>query len=70
MQNDSEECCSKCKHQITINCHPGNQNIGVGRISDVFGYGCIVFKDDQNCAIFSESPFGRCEMFQNKSVEQ
>jgi hypothetical protein len=67
MNNMHEKCCCVCKHQILINSHPWNKNIGVGSISETFGWACTVFSDDMpNVAIFSESQHGMCEMFTKK----
>lgn len=57
-----DSCCCKCQHLIRINCHPGNQTIGVGRMSEKFGYCCMVFAKEEG-GVFFEQGHGMCELF-------
>ena len=61
------KCCCNCQHQLEVRCHPWNQLIGKGRISETMGYVCLSFAvpDEDNeepIAIFDESKHGICEM--------
>lgn len=49
------ECCCHCQHQVSVNCHPGNQQIGRGSMSIGFGWACLGFRDEEaNVAVFSD----------------
>lgn len=67
-QLHNDRCCCKCSHQVPINCHPWNEKIGKGRISERLGWGCLGFRESENynVAIFSESEHGSCELFKAK----
>lgn len=67
MPKDIEECCSNCKNQVIINCHPGNLTVGAGNMSDVLGYGCTLFSEENNRIIFFERSTGLCECFTKKN---
>jgi hypothetical protein len=68
MNCEKSECCCKCQHQKPINCHPWNESIGKGRISDRLGWVCLGFVDEgKNAGIFSEREHGMCELFEEKN---
>jgi hypothetical protein len=65
MTCDKTECCCKCQHQKPINCHPKNESIGKGSISDRLGWACLAFTEE-NVGIFSEQEHGVCALFKEK----
>jgi hypothetical protein len=60
------ECCCKCVHQLKINCHPWNQVLGKGAMTETLGWVCLLFKEDIKVGIFSENKHGSCECFTEK----
>lgn len=55
-------CCCKCKNQIKIMKHPGNE-IGKGPVTELFGYACVIEE-----AIFKDNEHGECELFELKPL--
>ena len=58
------DCCCNCKNQIKLFCHPWNQNIGKGAISEPLGFGCTAFGEEN--VIFYEEKHGICELYLKK----
>jgi hypothetical protein len=65
MSCDKTECCCKCQHQTPLNCHPWNQSIGKGSISDRMGWVCLEFKEE-NIGVFSDTEHGMRELFEER----
>ena len=63
-----KDCCCNCTHQVEINCHPQNLEIGKGSIAETFAWGCECFKvlDCGNQIIFMDTPHGLCELHERK----
>lgn len=57
--------CETCKYCIPVHCHPGNENIGKGSMSDRLGYVCTLFTlpemSDTPKTVFRETNTGSCE---------
>lgn len=58
--------CKTCKFLLPVHCHPGNNEIGKGRMSKLLGYACTFFADsqldgDNNKLVFKEDDNGTCE---------
>lgn len=61
-------CCCTCRHQIPINKHPINKDLGRGRISERMGYACMVPKAiESNFITFFDGEHGMCELWEQKS---
>ena len=59
--------CATCKYLLQINCHPWNNTIGKGRISDKLGYVCIVQVEEADdieykVGIFRDTDTSGCEL--------
>lgn len=58
--------CETCKLCMPVNCHPWNDKIGKGKMSDQLGYVCLLFtelgfNDGTNKVQFMDRNTGTCE---------
>lgn len=53
--------CASCQHFLEVRCHPWNESIGKGKMSDKLGYVCLLFKEDNKLSIFMDNDKGSCE---------
>ena len=65
---DRLECCCKCRHLAPLRCHPWNEVIGKGSITETMGWACLVFLNDPEggAGVFNDRGHGMCELFDEK----
>lgn len=71
LEEHKDRCCCNCAYQMAAFCHPWNEGIGQGRVTEVFGYLCAVpdfYGAGKRGAIFFENEHGLCEMHKRKTL--
>jgi hypothetical protein len=53
--------CASCKLLVPIYCHPWNERIGKGQMSEQLGFVCTLFALSEGKLIFSEKDDDVCE---------
>lgn len=61
--------CIDCQCCVEVRKHPWNNLAhSKGRMRDHMGFACLLFRDDENAAIFMDHADGFCECFTEKKV--
>lgn len=65
--NSKGRCCCNCKYQVKIMRHPWNTFTGgrmKGPITQIAGWGCTLFCEDNRGIVFFEQEHSVCEEHQ------
>jgi hypothetical protein len=60
--------CIDCQYCVEVRKHPWNNLVhSKGGMKDHMGFACLLFREDNNVAIFMDHADGFCECFTEKN---